>query len=230
MALTPEQQAAEALKAAAEKKAADTQKATDETPDDSKETDPEEKLDAAKLQAENKKLREENAKRRIEAKTTKETLDRQSKALAILQGKDEPDVAPLEKAKADADRKMRNALLKGELASVAKDAHDIADVFAIGSSLFKEVAVDVENETVDREALKEAVDGLRKSKPFLFESSEENPTIVSPKGPPLPKDRAAPKGGTSEKAQWNALKAAGRNAEANEFYAKHKDTIRRQLS
>lgn len=177
------------------------------------------------------KLKEENVKRRQENKALKEKLERQEKALAILQGKDKPDLDPLEAAKSAADAKLRNAILKGELAVVARDAHDPSDLMQLGSKLLKDVEVDVDTESVDRDQLEAAVAKLRKQKPFLFKTSVVDPDTNSEKkkGAPLPKDGGQPTGGKNFLAQWKQLKEQGRTAEAQEYYKKNRAEIMAQM-
>ena len=177
------------------------------------------------------KLKEENIKRRQENKALKEKLERQEKALAILQGKDKPDLDPLEQAKAIADAKLRNAILKGELAVVARDAHDPSDLMQLGAKLLKDVEVDVDSESVDRDQLEAAVAKLRKQKPFLFKTAvvDTDTNSEKKKGQPLPKDGGQPVNGKNHVAQWKQLKDQGRNAEAQEYYKKNRAEIMAQM-
>lgn len=211
--------AAEAAKKAAESKSTEPEDDETEKPEDEPKT-----YDAAYV----KKLKDENAKRRVQAKELTEKQSRLEKALAVLQGKDAPELEPIERAKQQSDSRMRNAFLKAELASVARDAHDPATLFQVRGELFKSVTVDLETEQVDAEELSEAVEKLRKSKPFLFKASTTDET--KPKnGSPLPKDRGTPKDGNTELVTWQTLKKAGRVKEAQEYYQKNGEIIRRQL-
>ncbi len=240
MELTAEQKAEQEAKTkagvdAAAKKAAEAAKAKEgkgdgegEEGDDEGDDEPEE-VDVEKLKAQNKKLREENAKRRVATKKVEEENQRQKKALGILQGKEVGEVDPLEAAQKAADAKLRRATLKGALASVAKDAHDPLLLLSAYPSHFEGVEVDLENESVDEDALEEAVAALRKKKPFLFGAGAADETKVDDKKTKfvkLPKG-GPPKVGTDHMATWRQLKETDPRG-AQEYYKKNLEAIRAQ--
>jgi hypothetical protein len=180
-----------------------------------------ETVDAAYVE----KLKAENAERRVENKKLKQEQERIGKALAMLQGKEAPDLDPIEQAKKATDSKLRNAMMKGELANRAKDAHDAGALMKMHPEAFKDVTVDLEGETVDSDELDAAIAKVRKQSPYLFRGDGKTTT----KGAPLPKDGGQPSGGENHHAAWKQLKEQGRDAEAQEFYSKHRASIMAQM-
>lgn len=177
-----------------------------------------------------KKLKDENVQRRQENKELKEKLARMEKGLAILQGKEKPDLDPVEEAKKAADAKMRRLVLKAEVSALASDAHDPASLTTAFASAFKDVEFDADSESVDSEQVKAAVEGLRKTKPYLFRTGSNGGGGGKEVklGGTLPPDVANGGQGTnngSMVAQWNQLKAQGRHEEAQAFYAKNRPAI-----
>lgn len=198
------------------------------TPDTTKDTKKQEGGEQEKGNDELKALKDEAIQRRKENKALKEKLERQERALAILQGKEKPDLDPVEQAKAAQESKLRNALLRAELASVARDAHDPSVLMALDAKLFKDVTVDLDNETVDREELEASVNKLRQTRPYLFKSAELPKD--KDKTAPLPKDGGQPTNGKNHMAIWKQLKDQGRTAEAAGYYQKNRAEIMAQMN
>lgn len=187
--------------------------------------------DVKVLKAQNEKLKKENAKRRVSERDTKAQIERQNKALAILQGKDVGTVDPIEKAQTESKLKMSRALIKAELSTVARDAHNPGKLFAAFSDKFKDIEVDLDAETVDTDALKEAVDSIREENPWMFQSkeSESSKPAIDPKTGKRAPDKGTPAAGKSHKAEWNRLKQAGLTAEAAKYYKENRLLILTQL-
>lgn len=234
MSKTAEQIAAE--KAEQEKKAAEKNKegsdegaGTDGDKDEEGEGDDKEE-DPAALKAQIKKLRDENAKKRVSEKAAKEENERYKKALKALGVKGEEggdELSPIEKSKLESEAKVKRAMIKAELAVVARDAHNPNVLLQSFPSKFKDIEVDVDGESVDSEALKEAVESIRKDNPWMFQPKEGTKAAVTP-GKKAP-DNGRPTGGVDHKAEWQRLKQGGQNAAAAKYYAEHKAMILSQL-
>lgn len=229
--MTDEEKAA-AAKAAADKKATEeAAKKTEEKKDDEggEEEDDEEEQGSAEV----KKLKAENAKRRIENKKASEEREalkaENARLKAALTGEKEVKVDPVEELKKETDRKLRNALLKGAVASVAKDAFDSSLLLSVAPGLFKDVEVDVENESVDEEQLSEALTTLRKSKPFLFETPESGKPTEKGKPVKRPPENGKPANGDNHLAQWRQLQSSNAKGDASDYYVKHNKEIKEQL-
>ena len=71
---------------------------------------------------------------------------------------------------------MKNAILKSEVVSRAarSGAADAADVFSLMRGELADLEVDLENESVDGEALDEKIAEFKKRKPHLFSSSSSS--------------------------------------------------------
>jgi hypothetical protein len=180
-----------------------------------------------------KKARQESIERRKKNKALADENERYKKGLAIIQGKDKPDLDPLEAAKKETEGKMRRAILKGELAVVAKDAHNPTELLALAPKAFADIEVDLENEVVDADALKEVVDGIRKEKPYLFASKddEDDGLDMKDKSKPVKPPRGGPPTkGTKHVAQWKQLKAQGRQREAQEYAVKYNKEIQAEIA
>lgn len=227
--LTPEQiaeaKAAEAAKADAAAKEAAAKKETKK--DDKEETEEEDEGDDAKTEKVDKayvaKLKQENKERRLENKSIKEKLDKFEKAFSVANGKDTPD--PVAEAKKQGDAKMKRALLRSELASVARDAHDPAMLFKAAPELFADIDVDLDTEMVDKDALEAAVAAAREKHPFLFAVKGETEDRTHVKTGALPPDRGTPKTGKNFFGEWRGLIKQNRPQEARAYYVKHRAEI-----
>lgn len=176
------------------------------------------KLLAAKKH--NKDLKAENTQRRLKNRELRAAVEEKKN-----KGKGEQET--IESLKAAHNAKLRNTMLRAELASVASDANDHQLLFtALGKDL-DDVDVDVESDDVDRPELERLVEKMREKKPFLFKAKEAAGEERSfKKGSPLPKDgNGRPKGGKNELAVWKQLKDAGRGSEAQEYYNKNRAAI-----
>lgn len=228
-----------AAKAAAEKTAAEkggkedvAGKEDEAADDDDGGEDP--KAHIAKLNAENKK-------HRLAAKATKaqnaELLaaqERTNKALALLQGKEVGSIDPLLAVQKASDAKMRNAFLKAAVAAEAgKDAHDVGAVFELAKSKLSGVTVDLDTEEVDADELKEVLDEMRESKPFLFKKADENVLDLKnappKKGVKNPPDSGKAVGGANFYQTYQQLLSQNRLGEAQEFYNKNRASIMVQM-
>lgn len=220
-----------AKKEEAESKAKVTKGAKSEETEVDEEEEPEEESNETleSLKAHNAKLKEENKKRRLDGKTLKAEMEKRDKALAALGlGKKEGEQEdPLERAKKESDLKMARTLMKAEFMSLAKDAHDPMMVFKAHYDSLKDIEVDLDNETVDVEALTERIGEIRKKSPFLFQSSEgaeEQKTVIK-KNP----DKVRQGGGGSEYKEWQKLVQSGDKRGAQAYYGKNKDKILLQM-
>lgn len=232
--MTDEEKAA-AAKAEAEKKAAIKSKETIETvetDDEEEDTDENEAEDdkgetLESLKARLKKVNESDKKRRLKNKELELELAKHQKLSDQEQA--------VQKAQKEANAKNARILLKGELASVAKDVHDPAALFRAFGDRFSDIDVDLENETVDRDALKEKLEDIRKEAPYFFKSDKTEPLdddegdgktkVIIKKNP----DKGRQGGGGSEYKEWMKLKESGAKKEAQAFYAKNRDKILMQL-
>lgn len=205
----------------------------DDADEDEEEEEPSEDPKVIKLQSQLKKAREDAAKHRISVRELKEKQEKTDKALAALNGKEEK-TDPLEELKRSSEAKLKRSLLKGELAVVAKDAHNPGLLMSAFSKNFEDVEVDVEGETVDTESLTEKVQELRESHPYLFKKEEVDEEVEleekkdekKKKGGTLPPDRGGkPKGGTNHKDIWQNLIKQGKKPEAQAYYREHKSDI-----
>ncbi len=232
MKLTPEEQAAAdalALKNKQEDKNAKDKKESedgDEGDEDGEDDPPTE--DVATLKAQNEKLKKENAKRRVSERDTKAQIERQNQALAILQGKKVGDIDPIEKAQTESKLKTSRALIKAEIGNMARDAHNPGAIFATYGGRFKDIEVDLDEETVDTDSLKEVIDGIRKESPWMFQSTKDETKVDLKTGKRAP-DKGSPVTGKNQKAEWQKLLQEGRVAEANKFYKENQALIRAQL-
>lgn len=236
------QEADEKAAAAAKAKEAEAEegdeKDDEEEPEEEDETgDDPVKLKAAlaKAKTREEKTRKEAIDRRKKNKELVERNERLERGLAIIQGKKEADIDPVEKAQNEAKLKMSRAILRSEIAASAQDAHDPKLLLQVAPEIFKDIEVDLDGETVDAEQLTEALDGLRKSKSFLFKPAEElqdGDPLEKKKGvKPPPKGGQPPKGGGSNVfAQWKALQNAGRKHEADAFYIKNHKELKQMIA
>lgn len=175
-----------------------------------------------------KKSRDESIKRRQDLKKTKAENDRLQKGLAIIQGKKEGDIDPVEKAQTESKAKVSRAILRSEIANHAKDAHDPKMLLQVAPDVFADIDVDVDTETVDEDALKTAIDALRTAKPFLFQTKGEGDDDGKGKGKNIVK---MPPGGPAANgknafATWKQLQSQGRSNEAAAYYIKHHKQIK----
>lgn len=226
-----EAEKAAAAKAEAEKKEADSKetKTTESETDDEVDADeePEEENETVEqLKARLKKVNESDKKRRLKNKELEAELAKHQKL-----SDQEQAVA---KAKKEADAKNARILLKGELASVAKDVHDPQALFRAFGDKFKDIDVDLDAETVDRDALKSVLDDIREEAPYFFKGSKNEPLeeegddktkVIIKKNP----DKGRQGGGGSEYKEWVKMKESGDKKGAQAFYAKNRDKILLQL-
>lgn len=178
-----------------------------------------------------KKLRAENAKRRVENKELKGRLERFEKAFQLITGK-EPDAAAeaAQKVKADADLKMSRSIIRSELAVVARDAHDPKALLKMHPEEFKDITVDIDEESCDRDALNEAVARVKKKSPWLFSATPAaGQSEKDKKAKPPPDGSGAPSAGGSHRKKWKELQEQGRHHEANEYYKKNRVEILAEL-
>lgn len=229
--MTDEEKKAEAAKVEAEKKAAEAKvaeagKKEDDEAEDDDETPSDPKAHIAKLNAENTKRRQNEKALKAENAKLREDQSRKDKALEILTGKKVGEVDPLEKAKADSDLRQARLLIRADLAVVARDAHDPSMLYKAFPEKFKDVKVDLENDSVDRDSLKEAVADIRKENPFLFMKKGETKPGTAPFENP---DKGQGGGGGNHFAAWQQLKKAGDSKGAQEYYNKNKTLILAQM-
>lgn len=189
------------------------------------EVDPAElKKELDSLKARNKALQEENTKRRLENKKLKEGAPKEDKK--------KPQEETIESVREAANKRLKSALIRSELASVASDAHD-HDLLrkALGKDL-DDVDVDLDDESVDRNALEELVVKIREKKPFLFKAAakEGGEGETKKNGAPLPRDNGRPVGSKTEAAHWKLLKQQGRHEEARAYYNTNRLAIMSQMS
>ncbi len=180
-----------------------------------------------------KALKEENIQRRLENKKLKAELD----SLKKKSGKAEAET--IEGVKSASEKKIRTALIRAEVASVASDAQDHGLLLSALGSL-EDLDVDTDEGSVDRETLEEKVAALREKKPFLFKAKgksaaaegDEAEEEVDPKSVKSiklnPDKNGQPKGGKSHYAVYKTLKTQGRHKEAQEYYNKHHKLINSQ--
>lgn len=175
-------------------------------------------------------LKTESIQRRKENKELKEKVEKFDKALSVLTGKSEKGEAEkaLETAQAKYDEKHRRVLLLAELATKAKDAHDVKALLRANPEAFKGVTVDLETDEVDEAALTKALDGLRKSQPFFF-AGKEGGNAPPPKTKVPADTNNTPGGGGNPYATWKAMKEAGNTKAAQEYYEKHRSEIKEAL-
>ena len=178
------------------------------------------KEEAKQRRLENKKLKADNSK-------TKAELERYKKGLAIIQGKEAPELDPVEETKKQGDTKLRNAMLKAELASRATDANDVALLFSGFKSRFDAVEVDVDAETVDGDAVDEILKDLRKEKPFLFRGADADEGATKKKGGSLsPDGPGRPTKAGAEYATWKQMQSQNRPlSEIQAYYNKNRVAI-----
>lgn len=186
--------------------------------------------EAKELRASLKKANDEAKTRRLENKKLLEEKKDRDEKIEALNGaaKKEPD--PVKTLQVANDLKLSRSLLRGAIAAEAKDAHDPAALLQAYPAAFKDIEVDLENESVDSDQLTEAVEKLRKNKPFLFQGAKQEEAPL--RSVRLPPDGAggAPKAKPgSERATWNKLVAAGDVLGAQQFYAKNKAMILKQM-
>lgn len=231
--MTEAEKAAEAAKAEETRKAAAAEAAKKLAEEDDEEDDGSEEVTPEafkKMKEQLSKVKGEAKERRLENKKLKDDADKRAQeALDVLTGKrkgGEDD--PLAKVKKDADEKMSRTLLRAEFMALAKDAHDPSMTFKAFASEMTDVEVDLENESVDVDALKGKLDEFRKRSPFLFQSQSDLQDETKPiKRNPDGSGRAS--GGGSEYKQWQALQQSGNRREAQEFYNKNRVKILTQL-
>lgn len=232
--MTAEEKAAAdaAAKAAADAKAKEEEKEeTEEEVDEEVKAPTPEQFKA--LQTKLAKANAEGKDKRLKLKALEAEKEKQDRALAILQGKDKPDLDPIVAAKAVGDAKLRNAMLKAALAVSAKDAHDPGLLLSSFGGRFKEVTVDIDTESVDEDELSAVVTQLRKDKPFLFAAEDKTePNVIGKEsgGKKMPDGKGQPTTGTNHRAAWNKMLEQGRQAEAAAYYAKYANEIRRQMT
>lgn len=203
--------------------AADADDSADDESDDSDDgKSGKTEVDAAFL----KKLKDENAQRRRENKELREKL----------KAKEKPEDDPNAKARADFEAqtsaKMRNALLRSELAEAAKDVHSVSVLLRADPKLFADVDVDVDSESVDRDSLEDALKKARKLYPFMFSAKDEKgaktktPDETKPGTKPLDTGRSS--GGDNHYTKWKSLNESDKKA-ATAYYAAHKAEILAQM-
>ncbi len=198
------------------------------------ETDTDEKLEPkaqiAKLNAENTKRRLNEKALKAENLKLKEDQARKDKALEILTGKKVAgDIDPIEKANQENNARQKRLLIRAELGTVAKDAHDPGTLYKLFPEKFKDFDVDLETDTVNRDDLKEIVQSIRKENPYLF-MAKKAAVAAKVEGGALNVDGGAASGGGNHRAQWNALKASGDKKAAQEYYNKNSKLILAQMS
>jgi hypothetical protein len=123
------------------------------------------------FEAERKRLNEENKKHRLRAKQLEEENTSIKSALAKALGVETDESAKAaQDAAAAQEAKDKRLFLRGEfLAMAAKEgAHDAADLWRLADSELRDIAVDLKNETIDRDALKAKVGELKKSRSWAF--------------------------------------------------------------
>ncbi len=179
-----------------------------------------------------KKLQAEAKSRRESEKKALEENARFKKALGIRDGKPDDEVDPVKKVTDAANAKLKRLGMKAAIAAEAKDAHDPAALMDAYPSAFKDIDVDLETGDADAEQVKEAIEVLRKAKPFLFAGAKSNDTVVPKKGGAIPLDGAGkPKGGSNHYAVWQELTKSGpgRAHEAAAYYKEHRADIMAQM-
>lgn len=232
-------------KAEADAKKAEEEQADDEEdpPDDEGESSKKsETISRSEFESFKKKANKEAEKHRLAAKAKAEELEGYKATIAAALGLKPGDGAKgassgeVEAAKKAADARVKNAILKSEVVSRAarSGAADAADVFSLMRTELADLEVDLENESVDGEALDEKIAEFKKRKPHLFSSSsssegdeKDGETGAEKKKPAKMPDgngRPPARGGTAYQ-QWQTLVKGGRQQEANQFYAKNKKDI-----
>lgn len=216
---------AEAEKAAAEKKTDTTDE--EEKPDDKPMT-------RAEFEAFKTKANKEAEKHRLRAKEAEAKFEGLQKSLAGALGvkptEDGSTGAPsLEVVTKAAEAKQRNLLLRSEFVALAaqEGAADPRDAFELARSSLADVSVDLDAESVDVEALREKIQGLKKSKPYMFAKANDGTSSGGGKPPgKTPDGSGTPATGGTAYQQWQALEKAGRRLEATAFYGKNREAIR----
>lgn len=173
------------------------------------------------------KLNEESKKHRLEAKTAKEGLDKATlreselkKALGL--GEADPVDEKLAQLKKAADEKNSRVLLKAAvMADVGKDAHDPDAVWQLMQSDLKDVKVDLDTETVDKDSLKSKIADFRKSKAFLFNAGTGG---AGSQQRQMPGGGGAP-GGSNAYATWQQMLQSGDHKGAGAYYQKNRAEI-----
>lgn len=148
-------------------------------------------------------------------------------------GKD-PNAAPgdpVQAAKAQADAKARNLLLRSEFTAVAarEGVHDATVAFKAFAGELGDVTVDLEKEEVDRAALTAKVQALKKSHPYFFKGEAPPPASPPGGGAPPPDGNARPAASGSKKAHWQSLRQSGRTAEAQKYFEANRAEIIAEL-
>jgi colicin import membrane protein len=215
---------AEAEKAAAEKAKNEAGSDDDEKPDDKP-------MSRADFEAFKTKANKEAEKHRLRAKASDEALETMRKSFAQALGiKVDGEPAGVDAAAKASLTKQRNLLLRSEFVGIAANAGAFSpsDAFELARPYLKDVAVDLEAETADGAAISEALELLKKSKPFLFraESGQNGGTGGGKPPERMPDGRGTSMTGGTAYEQWMALEAAGRRAEAAAFYGKNKPAIK----
>lgn len=216
----------EAAKKEAEEGADD--EGEDEAPDESKKGITREEFEAFK-----RKANKEAEKHRVRAKAAEEALETFRSgingALGIKPGENKGNVDDAAKA---STVKQRSLLLRAEFIGLAAAAGAVSasDAFELARPYLKDVAVDLDAETVDGEALAEAVKAVKTAKPFLFKSegaqNEDTGNGAKSKPGKMPDGSGRPSGGGTAFEQWQALEKSGRRAEAAAYYGKNKAAIK----
>jgi hypothetical protein len=229
-----EAEKAAAAKAEAEAKAkAEAEKANDDASkaggkDDEGEDKP---MSRADFEAFKSKSNKEAEKHRLRAKTAEEALETMRKGFASALGiKPDGEPAGIDAAAKASLTKQRNLLLRSEFVGIAAaaGAHSPSDAFELARPYLKEIAVDLDAETADGAAISEALEVLKKTKPFLFrqESGQSGGTGGGTPPVKMPDGRGSSSTGGTAYEQWQALEKSGRRAEAAAFYGKNKPAIK----
>ena len=187
----------------------------------------EKKAEVKELEEHNAKLNKENEARRKENKELKEKSDRLQRAWDVAMGKDKevPDAAAL--LAKQTDNRIRRSELKAAFVSVAAaEMHDAEFAFGAVESSLGEIKVDLEAGLVDRDALKEKLGELKKTRPFLFRDTKSTTTDTTKKDVKNPPDNSGnANGGDNPYRQWKQLQDTGRVKEAQEYYLKNSKEI-----
>jgi len=220
---------------AAAKKAADDKAAAD---DDEEEDPPaddkaDKPISRAEFEAFKKKANKEAEKHRLGKKTAEDALDTFRKGISGALGIKEGTTTTVDAAATASTEKQKRLLVRSEFVGLAAAAGAISagDAFELARPYLKDVAVDLENESVDAEALVDAVEALKKAKPFLFkaegaqnDSGDDADGVKRPAK--KPDGSGKPAAGGTDYEKWQALVKSGRNAEAATFYGKNKAGIK----
>ncbi len=174
-------------------------------------------------------LNREAEKHRKKAKDFEEKLNKLGEVFGFGEKKDAAVDAVTATKKAAEEKHARILLKSAFVAEVAKEAHSADAAFAVAAGLLKSVSVDIENESVDADALKGAVAELKKQSPFLFQSPAQAGAGSSKVAAPLDGNGRPVATNGNPYLTWRGLKDANRSQEAAEFYRKNFEAIRNAM-